>query len=75
MLELAGDKAAAANAKEIVALETQLAKVQWTKVELRNPVKTYNKVEFAKLGRHCSEHRLEPLPHRHGRATARPITW
>jgi putative endopeptidase len=49
MLELAGDKAAAANAKEIVALETQLAKVQWTKVELRNPIKTYNKVEFAKL--------------------------
>ncbi len=49
MLELAGDKAAAANAKDIVALETQLAKVQWTKVELRNPIKTYNKVEFSKL--------------------------
>jgi putative endopeptidase len=49
MLELAGDKAAAANAKGIVALETQLAKVQWTKVELRDPVKTYNKVEFPKL--------------------------
>ena len=49
MLELAGDKAAAANAKDVVALETQLAKIQWTKVELRNPVKTYNKVEFAKL--------------------------
>jgi putative endopeptidase len=49
MLEMAGDKAAAANAKDVVALETQLAKIQWTKVELRNPVKTYNKVEFAKL--------------------------
>jgi predicted metalloendopeptidase len=49
MLELAGDRAAAANAKDIVALETQLAKVQWTKVELRDPVKTYNKVEFPKL--------------------------
>jgi predicted metalloendopeptidase len=49
MLELAGDKAAAANAKDIVALETQLAKIQWTKVELRDPVKTYNKVEFSKL--------------------------
>src|SRR5580698_7267314 len=49
MLELAGDKAAAANAKDVVALETQLAKIQWTKVELRDPVKTYNKVEFAKL--------------------------
>jgi putative endopeptidase len=49
MLELAGDKTAAANAKDIVALETQLAKVQWSKVELRNPIKTYNKVEFPKL--------------------------
>jgi predicted metalloendopeptidase len=46
---LAGDKVAATNAKDIVALETQLAKVQWTKVELRDPVKTYNKVEFPKL--------------------------
>jgi len=49
MLELAGDKAATANARDIVALETQLAKIQWTKVELRNPIKTYNKVEFSKL--------------------------
>ena len=51
MLELAGDAAAAGHAKDIFALETQLAKVQWTKVELRDPVKTYNKVEFPKLGR------------------------
>jgi putative endopeptidase len=50
MLTLAGDKNAAANAKAIVELETELAKVQWTKVENRNPVKTYNKVELAKLG-------------------------
>jgi putative endopeptidase len=49
MLELAGDKTAAANAKDIVALETQLAKVQWSKVELRNPIKTYNKVQIPKL--------------------------
>ncbi len=49
MLGLAGDKDAAANAKNIVALETELAKVQWTRVENRNPVKTYNKVEMAKL--------------------------
>ena len=49
MLTLAGDKAAARNAKDIVALETELAKAQWTKVENRDPVKTYNKVEFAKL--------------------------
>lgn len=49
MLELAGDKAAAARAKDIVALETELAKIQWTKVALRDPVKTYNKVELSKL--------------------------
>jgi predicted metalloendopeptidase len=49
MLKLSGDKAAAADAKRVLALETQIAKVQWTKVELRDPVKTYNKVEFPKL--------------------------
>ncbi|MDB5755665.1 MAG: peptidase, partial [Massilia sp.] len=49
MLALAGDKNAAANAKAIVAFETELAKVQWTKVENRDPVKTYNKVELAKM--------------------------
>jgi len=49
MLSLAGDKAAATDARSIVALETTLAKVQWTKVENRDPVKTYNKVPFTKL--------------------------
>jgi putative endopeptidase len=49
MLTLAGDKAAAQDAQDIVALETELAKVQWTKVENRDPVKRYNKVDFAKL--------------------------
>ncbi|MBQ5943066.1 M13 family metallopeptidase [Massilia sp. AB1] len=49
MLAMAGDKNAAANAKAIVELETELAKVQWTKVENRDPIKTYNKVELAKL--------------------------
>jgi putative endopeptidase len=49
MLALAGDKSAAANAKAIVAFETELAKVQWTKVENRDPVKTYNKVDLAKM--------------------------
>jgi putative endopeptidase len=51
MLTLAGDKTATTDAQSIVALETALAKVQWTKVENRDPVKTYNKVEFAKLSR------------------------
>jgi putative endopeptidase len=49
MLALAGDKDAVANAKAIVDFETELAKVQWTKVENRDPIKTYNKVELAKL--------------------------
>ncbi len=49
MLALAGDKDAAANAKAIVELETEIARVQWSKVENRDPVKTYNKVELAKL--------------------------
>ena len=49
MLALAGDKNAAANAAAIVGFETELAKVQWTKVENRDPVKTYNKVELAKM--------------------------
>jgi len=49
MLALSGDKNAAANAKAVVDLETELARVQWTKVENRDPIKTYNKVEIAKL--------------------------
>ena len=49
MLSLAGDKSAAADAAAILALETKLAKIQWTRVETRDPVKAYNKVEMAKL--------------------------
>jgi predicted metalloendopeptidase len=50
MLSMAGDKNAAANAKAIVDFETEIAKVQWTKVELRDPIKAYNKVNLADLG-------------------------
>ena len=38
MLAMAGDKNAAANAKAIVDFETEIARVQWTKVELRDPI-------------------------------------
>jgi putative endopeptidase len=48
MLALSGDKAAAKDAKAIVALETALAKKQWTQVESRDDEKTYNKFEVAK---------------------------
>jgi putative endopeptidase len=41
ILRLAGDQHAAADARQILALETELAEVQWTKVENRDPVKTY----------------------------------
>jgi len=50
MLRLAApDTVAAQQAGDILALETALAKVQWTKVENRDPVKTYNRVEFSQL--------------------------
>ncbi len=49
LLKLAGDPHAAADAGQVLALETGLAKVQWTKVENRDPVKTYNKVELTGL--------------------------
>ena len=49
-LAMAGAKDAAAGARQVLALETALAKVQWSKVENRDPVKTYNRVEIAKLG-------------------------
>lgn len=44
-----GDRDSAAEAAAIVALETALARAQWTKVEIRDPVKTYNRVEISKL--------------------------
>ena len=49
MLAAAGDTAAAANARAVVALETEIARGQWTRVENRNPVKTYNKIDVIKL--------------------------
>jgi putative endopeptidase len=49
MLRLAGVAGAAADAQAVLALETQLAQAQWTKVANRDPVKTYNKVALADL--------------------------
>jgi predicted metalloendopeptidase len=45
MLELAGDspELARVRAKVVLELETRMAQAQWTRVELRNPQKTYNK--------------------------------
>jgi predicted metalloendopeptidase len=51
MLGLGGlsEAQAGAGAKAIVDLETKIAKASWTKVELRDPVKTYNKTPLDKL--------------------------
>ena len=49
MLEMAGDAQAGADAAAILDLETALARVQWTRVENRDPVKTYNKTAIADL--------------------------
>jgi putative endopeptidase len=46
---MSGDKAATADSKAIVVLETALAKVQWTNVENRDPVKAYNKFTLLQL--------------------------
>jgi len=49
MLSMSGEKNADKAATDILALETQIATIQWTKVENRNPINTYNKIELAKL--------------------------
>jgi predicted metalloendopeptidase len=45
MLELAGDSLALAKAraKVVLDLETRMAQAQWSRVEMRNPQKVYNK--------------------------------
>jgi predicted metalloendopeptidase len=43
LLTLGGEKAGDADADAVIALETQLARLQWTRVENRDPLKTYNK--------------------------------
>ncbi|MBZ5537656.1 MAG: M13 family metallopeptidase [Acidobacteriia bacterium] len=51
MLELAGEKpdSASADAKAVMAVETQLAKASFTRVENRDPQKTYHKMTLAEL--------------------------
>ncbi len=49
MLALSSDANAKADAASVLDLETQLAKIQWTKVDNRDPVKVYNKVMIADL--------------------------
>jgi putative endopeptidase len=49
MFTLAGEANAAARAKAIVAFETAIAKVSWTRIESRDATKTYNKMTVAQL--------------------------
>jgi predicted metalloendopeptidase len=49
LLSLAGDAEADADAAQVLELETRLARAQWTRVQNRDPVKTYNKVPLAGL--------------------------
>ncbi|MEZ0242823.1 MAG: M13 family peptidase, partial [Sphingomonas sp.] len=49
VLTLAGEPNAAARAKAIVAFETNIAKVHWTRVDSRDANKTYNAMTVAEL--------------------------
>ncbi|MFM9828364.1 MAG: M13 family metallopeptidase [Sphingomonas sp.] len=51
MFTLAGERNAEARAKAIVALETQIANIQWTRVESRDADLTYNKTPVASLAK------------------------
>jgi putative endopeptidase len=52
LLALAGQSDAAEQAKVVLALETRMAKAQWSRTQLRDPVKTYNKVTLKTLDAH-----------------------
>jgi putative endopeptidase len=49
LLRLQGDAWAATHAKDVLAFERRLAELQWTRVDNRDPVKTYNPRTVAEL--------------------------
>jgi predicted metalloendopeptidase len=49
MLSMAGQPESGANAAAILKLETSLAQLQWTRVDNRDPLKTYNKTQIVEL--------------------------
>jgi putative endopeptidase len=53
MFQLVGEDAstASANATAVMNIETTLAKAQWSRVEMRDPYKTYNKFSLAELSK------------------------
>jgi putative endopeptidase len=51
LFRLSGDVAAARSAAAVFALETRLARAQWSRVDNRDPVKTYNPMPVPALAR------------------------
>jgi putative endopeptidase len=51
MLTLAGEPNAAARAAALVAFETEIARVSWTRIDSRDATKTYNKMSVADLSK------------------------
>jgi putative endopeptidase len=51
LAKLSGEKAPAAVAARVMALETRIAEAHWDKVDNRNPVKTYNPMTPAELAK------------------------
>ncbi len=49
MFQRLGEKEPAPLADSALAFETAIAKIQWSKVELRDPIKTYNKIAISKF--------------------------
>ena len=58
-----GQADAAIAAEKILQLETEIAKIQWTQVELRDPLKSYNKVVVSQF--------VQEYPHLNWRVHAR----
>jgi putative endopeptidase len=63
VLTLAGEKNAAARAKAILNLETNVAKAHWTRVDSRDADKTYNKMTLADLQKRAPGFSFATLVH------------
>jgi putative endopeptidase len=63
VLNLAGEKNAAARAKAVLDLETRIAKAHWTRAESRDADKTYNKMTLAELAKKAPGFKFAELIH------------
>ncbi len=70
MLARAGERNARSAAARIAALETRIANYQWTKVQNRDPVKTYNPMSLPEYQKLAPGLRLAGVLRGHGRARA-----